>query len=67
MTIPIERTIAVLNARQFLIELSVVQDDVDLEVLRKRARMLLRHFPERVHFHLSAAFVPEIWADPDVK
>jgi hypothetical protein len=57
MTIPIERTIAVLNARQFLIELSVVQDDVDLEVLRKRARMLLRHFPERVHFHHSAAFV----------
>jgi hypothetical protein len=63
----IEPTIAVLNAQQVRLELSVVRDDVDLEVPRERARMLFRYFSERVRFHVSAVFVPEIWADPGMK
>lgn len=67
MTVPAERTRAVLRARQLLIELSDIRDDADLEVIRERARMVLRHFPEPVHLHISAAYVPSIWADLDIK
>jgi hypothetical protein len=67
MTIPYERTQSVLAARQLLMDLAAAPDDIDLEAFRGRARTLLRHFPERVHFHLSAALAPGIWADPDGK
>ena len=67
MTTPYERTRAVLGARQLLSDLAAAPDDVDLEVFRGRARRLLRHFPEPVHFQLSAAMVFGIWADPDAK
>lgn len=64
MTIAIERTMAVIRARKFLLELSVAPDDIDLELVRVRARMLLRHFPEPVDLYVSAAYLPDIWAEP---
>jgi hypothetical protein len=67
MTIPFERTQSVLRARDLLMDLAAVHEDIDLEALRGRARTLLRHFPEPVHFQLSAALAPGIWADPDAK
>ncbi|WP_429344544.1 BPSL0761 family protein [Paraburkholderia sp. GAS42] len=67
MTIPIERTASVLRARDLLTELSTVPDDADLEVLRERARRLLRHYPEFLHLQSSSAMAPEIWGDPGAK
>jgi hypothetical protein len=67
VTTPYERTQAVLRTREFLMDLAAARDDADLEVLRGRAQSLLRHFPERVHLHLSAASGLGIWADPDEK
>jgi hypothetical protein len=67
MTTPYERTRAVLGARQLLSDLAAAPDDADLGGFRGRARTLLRHFPEPVHFHLSAVMVSGIWADPDAK
>ncbi|WP_408445318.1 BPSL0761 family protein [Paraburkholderia sediminicola] len=64
MTLPYERTRAVLGAQELLTQMACAQEDVDLNVLRKRARVLLRHFPERVHLQLSAAMAPEIWGEP---
>jgi hypothetical protein len=67
MTIPLERTYSVLRARQLLIELETLPESANLAVIRQRARAILRHFPERVHIHVSAAMAPSIWADPDEK
>lgn len=65
MPVPYERTRAVLDGREFLIQLSVAADKGDLSKFHARARALLRHYPEAVHLHLTAAMAPEIWADPD--
>lgn len=65
MTLPYERTLSVLVARQLLIELAGVPDKADLEKYRVLSQRLLRHFPEPVRLRLSACFAPDIWADPD--
>jgi hypothetical protein len=67
MTIPLERTQAVLGARQLLTELAGAPDDAELDKFRLRSRKLLRHYPEPVHIRLSAGFAPGIWAEPDEK
>jgi hypothetical protein len=64
MTQPYERSNAVLRARDLLCELADTQDGSDLEAFRERSRALLRHYPEHVHLHLSAAMAPEIWGEP---
>jgi hypothetical protein len=63
MTVPSERTQAVLMARDLLTELAVAPNNADLGVLRTRARILLRHYPDRLHLHQSAAMAPEIWGE----
>lgn len=67
MTVPDERTRAVLRARDLLTELATAPHDVKLDVLRERARTLLRHYPDLVHLRLSAAMASGIWGDPDAK
>ncbi|WP_093646997.1 BPSL0761 family protein [Paraburkholderia aspalathi] len=64
MTLPCERTRAVIGARQLLIDLAAAPDNADLEKFRVLSRRLLRHFPELIDLHLSAGFAPSIWADP---
>jgi hypothetical protein len=64
MTQPYERSNAVLRVRDLLCELADAKDGSDLQAFRERSRGLLRHFPERVHLHLSAALAPEIWGEP---
>jgi hypothetical protein len=65
MTIPAERTRAVLKARKFLTALATAQHDMSVDELRQQARALLRHYPEPIHLRLSAAMASDIWADPD--
>ncbi|REG49639.1 hypothetical protein B0G80_6037 [Paraburkholderia sp. BL6669N2] len=67
MTIPYERTLSVVVARQLLDELARASDGADLERLRDRARSVLRHFPEKYHLQVSARILPDVWADPDAK
>lgn len=64
MTVPSERTQAVLRVRDLLAELAVAPNNAGLGVLRTRARMLLRHYPDRLHLRHSAAMAPEIWGEP---
>lgn len=51
MTIPSERTRAVIHAREFLQELS--QDDSLPEPVRRQAKGLLRHYPSRQEMLLA--------------
>ncbi|TDY21941.1 hypothetical protein B0G81_2179 [Paraburkholderia sp. BL6665CI2N2] len=67
MTIPIERSVAVLRARDLLIELATKSNVDSRKALRERARSLLRHYPEPLHLRISSAWLPEIWADPGSK
>lgn len=46
MTMPSERTRSVIQAREFLIELS--QNNNILETIRRQAKQLLRHYPSRL-------------------
>ncbi|MGU7778678.1 BPSL0761 family protein [Burkholderia sp. PU8-34] len=64
MTIPIERTRAVLRTRQFLEELTSATSSADLSGVRLRAESLLRHYPTVSDLSLSATALPLIWADP---
>ncbi|WP_429300780.1 BPSL0761 family protein [Paraburkholderia sp. GAS199] len=65
MTQPYERTRAVLDTQDFLIELASAPNKLDVRAVRLRARTLLRHFPGRADLHLSAAWLPTIWAEPN--
>jgi hypothetical protein len=65
MTVPIERSLAVLRARDLLIELATKSNVDSPKALQERARSLLRHYPEPLHLQISSACVPEIWADPN--
>jgi hypothetical protein len=67
MTLPFERTLAVLKTQEFLLDLAFSPANMDPELLRARARTLLRHFPEDVDLILSAALVPRIWGKPDAR
>lgn len=51
MTMPSERTRAVIHAREFLQEIS--QDDSLPESIRRQARGLLRHYPSRQEMLLA--------------
>ncbi|HKR40308.1 MAG TPA: BPSL0761 family protein [Paraburkholderia sp.] len=65
MTIPYERTRAVLQTRDLLKELAIGHGSVYPDTLRRRAEALLRHFPEPFHIDISAAASPSIWAPSD--
>jgi hypothetical protein len=66
MTIPYERTQALLRTRQLLQELA---DGMHIEpdLLQRRAAALLKHYPDASHVAVSARFLPETWADPQAK
>lgn len=63
MTTPDERTRAVLQTREFLHELAAGRftGNVPEQVLRK-ARQLLRHYPNALHLHAAAVAWPSVWS-----
>ncbi|CAB3755461.1 BPSL0761 family protein [Paraburkholderia humisilvae] len=65
MTIPYERSMAVLRARNLLTELAYADNRRDEETLRRYARSLLKHYPDAQHMKLSVSRLPEIWGDSD--
>lgn len=65
MTMPYERTKAVIETRE-LLQLLAASDDVasgiDIHAIAVR---LLRHYPLDVDLDISAAALPGVWAAPE--
>ena len=60
---PCERTRAVNNTRQFLIDL---QSDLSApDAVRKEASRCLRHYPGEYYMELSQEHLPEVWGEPN--
>jgi hypothetical protein len=63
MTMPCERTRAVNNTRQFLVDL---QSDLSApDAVRKEASRCLRHYPGEYYMELSQEHLPEVWGEPN--
>lgn len=69
MTIPNERTRAVLQTKDFLLELqSATKSPGVPETVRKETRRLLRHYPSAWHLDLAHRGAPDWWGPvPDEK
>ena len=64
MTMPYERTRAVLQTEEFLKELSRntdIPEEIKIEAFR-----LLRHFPDAGNLKYTAYYCPDHWSDPDL-
>jgi len=66
MSIPYERSRAVLQTRVLLNELAAGAH-IDKDRLRRRAAALLRHYPGPVDINNAAALLPTVWAKADAK
>ena len=66
MTIPYERTQAVLRTRDLLRRLAA-GEVMDPETLQHHAASLLKHFPDAHHLVVSSHASPGTWAHPDAK
>lgn len=65
MTIPSERTRAVVETRQFLKMLAAGRMvGGSPERLQNYAASLLRHYPNDLDMHLTAAALPALWSPP---
>lgn len=65
MTVPEERTRAVLRTRQFLRDLTNPQATPRVPTrLRERALSLLKHYPLNLHLELAAYHCPQAWGLP---
>lgn len=66
MTIPSERTRAVIATREFLLALLDPKATPKVpKAIRNRAGRCLRHYPERYHFARAAILIPESWGVPE--
>ena len=62
MTLPDERTRAVLYARQFLLDLLDPKKTPGVpKSIRVRASMVLRHYPGTIEMEPTMRWLPEIW------
>ena len=61
MTLPIERTRAVLNTEKFLLKLCIPKESPGIpKAIREEARSLLRHYPMKYHMRFIADSFEEI-------
>ena len=64
MTMPDERTRAILQTKDFLVDLlSAEQTPGVPETVRREARRLLRHFPGLMELHLAHLALPVVFGD----
>ena len=61
MTLPYERTWAVKNTREFLVELCVGEIKRIPKDVRARARWLLKHYPSPLDLSLAAKGSPDVF------
>jgi hypothetical protein len=65
MTVPEERTRAVVETRKFLQALAAGRmSRQSPELLQEYGRMLLRHYPSTADMHLTSEAFPAWWAPP---
>lgn len=64
MTIPEERTRAVVETRTFLQQLAGPDEIFNVSDARDIAARLLRHYPLDVDLMISAVALPGVWAAP---
>lgn len=65
MTVPDERTRAVLETRRFLVALAAGRmSRQSSELLQEYGRMLLRHYPSTLDMQLTSEAFPAWWAPP---
>ncbi|SMG39856.1 BPSL0761 family protein [Paraburkholderia susongensis] len=67
MTMPEERTKAILETRHFLETLLASEDEIMWGLVRTMAARLLRHYPQDVDLGVSALALPGVWAPPEDK
>jgi hypothetical protein len=58
MTIPFERTRAILRTHELLKRLAA-GEEMDADTLRHAAAALLRHYPDAYHLEVSAHALPD--------
>lgn len=64
MKMPYERTLAIVETRQFLRELMAVADTPSVpEDIRRQVRSLLRHYPGDAELNLAARVLPHLFAE----
>jgi hypothetical protein len=64
MTMPYERTKAVIDVREFL-EMLASADEITIDGLVQSVAIgLLRHYPLNIDLDVSAAALPGVWAPP---
>lgn len=62
MTMPCERSNAVFNAKQFLLDLMSPKKTPRVPLkIRTRAAQILKHFPWDYHINQSSKKLPDIW------
>lgn len=67
MTMPDERTRAVLDTRRFL-ETLADGDEISVGGLARTVAIgLLRHYPNNLDLDISASVLPSVWARPEPK
>jgi hypothetical protein len=66
MTMPDERTRAVLDARDFLERLARAElVEESPQTLMTWAKAMLRHYPEDTHIRLASKALPAYWSSPE--
>jgi len=66
MTVPNERTLAVLRARDFLIDLCSPKTTPRVpKAVRQQASRILKHFPSVYDLTTSSSKLPDCWGEPD--
>lgn len=65
MTMPYERTRAVVETRKFLQTLASADEVTVRGLVQSVAICLLRHYPLDIDLENSAAALPEVWAVPE--
>lgn len=65
MTLPDERTRAVLYTRSFLLSLQIPKETPGVpKAIRDEARRLLKHYPGDYHLSLAAKNAPDVFESP---
>lgn len=64
MTMPSERTRAVIQTRKFLQRLAVAKEIEIPDHIRVEAHRLLRHYPSDADLQMTALDCPDWWASP---
>jgi hypothetical protein len=62
MTLPDERTRAIVNARNFLYDLTDPKKTPRVpKSVRQQAWRILKHYPWNLHLNIAAAVMPDVW------